>query len=331
MEVSILIPVYGVEKYIAKCAESLFCQTFSDIEYVFVDDCTPDNSIQILNEVIKRYPEREQQVKIVRNEHNMGLGATRNVAIEASTGRFLMFVDSDDAMPADAVEVLYNKINGSNYDFVEGAFREESQQGLSAPVCPIDYSHDRYVRLLLCKKYVTHSIWGKMYAKTLFTDNNITFAPDVTNSEDYCTLARLAFSGKRGIVSNIVYHYRKMGDSFFSLQNITKNLTSTCKANNVVKNYYEQHDASGRFRNALTIGLIDMLRDMRRHNISMETADNICPFNVSNPFMRLSELLFRSRCPYAIANLYYLALKRIYRLDLLPKKIFPEDRTYAEY
>ena len=77
MTVTVIVPVYGVEKYIAECAESLFSQTYSDIEYVFCDDCTPDRSIELLREVVERYPERKEHVRIIRNEVNKGLGGTR--------------------------------------------------------------------------------------------------------------------------------------------------------------------------------------------------------------------------------------------------------------
>lgn len=99
MKVSVLVPVYGVEKYIERCAVSLFEQTHRDMEYVFVNDCTPDRSISILRSVIERYPDRARQVRIIDNEVNRGVGATRAVAIAAATGECIMHADSDDYMP----------------------------------------------------------------------------------------------------------------------------------------------------------------------------------------------------------------------------------------
>ena len=77
MKVSLLVPVYGVEKYIRQCSRTLFGQTYDDIEYVFVDDCSPDNSVAVIRQVLAEYPHREQQVRIVRHDHNRGLEATR--------------------------------------------------------------------------------------------------------------------------------------------------------------------------------------------------------------------------------------------------------------
>lgn len=85
MKVSIGIPVYGVEKYIERCAKSLLEQTYQDIEYIFVDDCSPDNSIDILNKVLSQYPTRKEQVKVIRHDKNLGSACTRNTAVRHFT------------------------------------------------------------------------------------------------------------------------------------------------------------------------------------------------------------------------------------------------------
>ncbi len=122
MTVTVIVPVYGVEKYIAECAESLFAQTYSDIEYVFCDDCTPDRSIELLREVMERYPERKEHVRIIRNEENKGLGGTRRHLISHINSEAFVIVDSDDVLPPDAVSILVNKMNETDTDIVDGAY-----------------------------------------------------------------------------------------------------------------------------------------------------------------------------------------------------------------
>ena len=85
MKISVLVPIYGVADYIEECLVSLFEQTYQDLEYIFVDDCSPDNSLQILEGVILRYPERQQQVHVIHHEYNRGLGAARATALAAAT------------------------------------------------------------------------------------------------------------------------------------------------------------------------------------------------------------------------------------------------------
>ena len=101
-KVSVVIPVYGVEKYIERCARSLFEQTMQEgIEYIFVDDCSPDRSIEILEKVLKEYPHREPQVKIIQHSKNQGIFYTRNTGVENATGEYIIHCDSDDWVEPD--------------------------------------------------------------------------------------------------------------------------------------------------------------------------------------------------------------------------------------
>ena len=103
-KVSMLVPIYGVEKFIERCAVSLFEQTYQNIEYIFVNDCTKDNSVVILKNVMERYPQRKPQVRIIEHEKNKGLAGARNTAVAAATGEFVMHVDSDDYVDKDIVK-----------------------------------------------------------------------------------------------------------------------------------------------------------------------------------------------------------------------------------
>ena len=107
--VSILVPVYKVEKYIERCARSLFEQSYENLEYVFVDDCSPDDSVQILERIIKNYPLRAERVHIIRHEKNKCLLEARKTAIKYSNGEFLSHVDSDDWLEPNAIEMLMQK------------------------------------------------------------------------------------------------------------------------------------------------------------------------------------------------------------------------------
>ena len=134
MKVSILIPVYGVEQYIAECARSLFSQTYRDLEFNFVDDCSPDNSISVLKKVLEDYPDRANQVHIIRHESNKGLGATRHTAFTHATGDAILHVDSDDVVPKNAVSLLVDEMQKARYDIVSGAYAEYKEHRLGAVV-----------------------------------------------------------------------------------------------------------------------------------------------------------------------------------------------------
>ena len=118
VKVSVCIPVYGVEKYIEQCVRSLFGQTLKEIEYIFVDDCTLDRSIDILSKVLEEFPERKEQVKIIRHEKNSGLVAARNTALKYVIGEYVTHCDSDDWLKNDLLEKAYNEITEANADVV---------------------------------------------------------------------------------------------------------------------------------------------------------------------------------------------------------------------
>ncbi len=117
-KVSILVPIYNVEKYIERCAVSLFEQTYDNIEYIFIDDKGTDNSIQILEAVIKRYPNRQNNIKVIDHVVNKGLAVARNTALTNAEGRFVIHVDSDDYVEKDMVERCISCQSQDNSDIV---------------------------------------------------------------------------------------------------------------------------------------------------------------------------------------------------------------------
>lgn len=107
-KVSVILPVYGVAQYIEKCAQSLLDQTLQEMEFIFVDDHGPDNSIDLVKQLISGHP-REEQFVFLRPAHNMGAGMARNYAIPHAKGEYLAFVDSDDWVEPEMFEALYNE------------------------------------------------------------------------------------------------------------------------------------------------------------------------------------------------------------------------------
>ena len=119
VKVSVCIPVYGVEKYIERCARSLFEQTMKDgIEFIFVNDCTKDKSIEILEQILSEYPGRREQVKIIHHEKNGGLVAARKTALAHVVGDYVIHCDSDDWVELNMYETMYNKAIETNADIV---------------------------------------------------------------------------------------------------------------------------------------------------------------------------------------------------------------------
>ncbi|MEG0697951.1 MAG: glycosyltransferase [Algoriella sp.] len=117
-KVSILVPIYKVENFIECCATSLFEQNFEHIEYIFVNDKSPDRSIELLKGVIEKYPHRKANVKIIDHQENKGLAGARNTGVENATGEYILHVDSDDYLDLNAIDLLYTKAVETNSDIV---------------------------------------------------------------------------------------------------------------------------------------------------------------------------------------------------------------------
>lgn len=123
IKLSVIVPFYGVEKYIARCAESLMRQTTQDdVEFIFVNDATKDNSFDVLQKVLTEYPEREEQVTILHHERNKGLPAARNTSLSIAKGKNIYHCDSDDYLERDVLEVLYRKADENKSDIVMERF-----------------------------------------------------------------------------------------------------------------------------------------------------------------------------------------------------------------
>lgn len=117
-KVSVIIPVYKVEKFIGRCVKSLMEQTLQDVEYIFVDDASPDGSIVILRNVLADYPERSNHVKILTHTENKGLPAARNTGLSVAQGEYIFHCDSDDFVEVNMLEQLYHKVTETDVDIV---------------------------------------------------------------------------------------------------------------------------------------------------------------------------------------------------------------------
>lgn len=209
-KVSIVVPVYNVAPYIEKCAVSLFEQTLAELEVVFVDDCGPDNSIEILINTLERYPNRKENVKIIRNSTNRGLAFARCAGIQECTGDFVIHCDSDDWVDLDLYEKLYNKAIETNADIVVCDEIHECADG----------SHLKKEQDLPtdCKTVVKNwyrSIVGmfchnKLVKRTLYTDNEVYPWEGLNMWEDNGFVTRLFYyGGTLAQIHDSCYHYNR--------------------------------------------------------------------------------------------------------------------------
>lgn len=207
IKVTVAVPIYGVEKYIERCAVGLFEQTYSNIEYIFVNDCTCDNSMGILKSILDKYPERKKQVKIIVHEQNKGLGAARNTAIKYTTGEFVMWVDSDDYIHRKTIEVCVKEQSLSNADIVTfGCYVITTNNMKRLHVVPYEKPID--FSLALLQRRTHGAIWGRLIRTKLYVANNVSVKEGVNMGEDYQVMPKLAFfSNKLAFLDEPFYFY----------------------------------------------------------------------------------------------------------------------------
>lgn len=214
-KVSVYIPVYGVEKYIEKCAQTLFEQTLDDLEYVFVDDCTPDNSFQILEQVLEKYPNRKSQVKIVHHKINQGVCIARKTGIQHCTGKYIACCEPDDWVETAMYEELYNKAKETGADMVDCDYFLETSRGTTQAIGHYEGSLVNLMSHWLNREYPTY-IWSKLIKKEIYKAHNIYFPDknDGSYSEDAVLICQLlSFIQSYSFVKKPFYHYRILPNS----------------------------------------------------------------------------------------------------------------------
>lgn len=211
-KLSVIIPVYKSEKYIERCCKSLFEQTLDNIEYIFVDDCSPDNSVAMIREIAARYIEREPMVKILCHTPNRGVSFSRQQGLDAATGEFVIHCDSDDWVDNNAYEKAYRTAIESNADIVRFGYIVEYSNG-NQHFSP--YSCEDYMKPLRFNiGPLTGSLCLGITRRSILSDNNIMFPSNTNWGEDFCVnIAGLILSKKTICLKECFYHYWQNIDS----------------------------------------------------------------------------------------------------------------------
>jgi Glycosyltransferases, probably involved in cell wall biogenesis len=214
--VSILVPMYGVEKFIERNAVSLMEQTYPNIEYIYVDDCSPDHSIDVLKKILEQYPERRDNVHIIMHQHNKGLAAARNTAVAAAKGEFVWHVDSDDFVALDAVEKLVCKQQEDDADIVLMELKRMGNK-FSYKIRREKFgsTNDWTCAFLARKSFM--SVCAGLLRRSLYTENNIIEHEGINMGEDYQTLPRITYYAKKiNVIHEALYFYVVLNEDSYS-------------------------------------------------------------------------------------------------------------------
>ena len=199
-EVSIIVPIYNVEKYIEKCSRSLFEQTFQSIEYIFVNDCSPDNSINVIKEILNDYPNRKEQCIFIELAKNNGPALARNIGLKESRGKYIYFCDADDWTNIQLIEKLYNTAICYHSDIVVCDYYMVYNDKKI-------YSHAENwasEKINTLRNYIKKGynvVWNLFVRSNIYKAYNIRFIEGYTYGEDFNLSVKLLI--KSAIITNL--------------------------------------------------------------------------------------------------------------------------------
>ena len=209
-KVSVIVPVFNVEKYLSKCLKSLIKQSIQDIEIICVNDGSYDSS----GEILERYAKIDKRIKIL-NQENKGQATARNLGIIEASGEYLGFVDSDDWVDKDYFEKLYNSAKLYNADIACAGFRRcrNGNGTIRKKYILPQVTDDINKKVRIDKIPADNYIWNKIYKREKWIESGIEF-PEGRYFEDIAIVIKIMnLLGKMVTVPKTYYHYRKRGNS----------------------------------------------------------------------------------------------------------------------
>jgi glycosyltransferase involved in cell wall biosynthesis len=237
-QVTIIVPIYNVSRYIERCASSLFEQSLESIEFIFVNDCTTDDSVEILKSIVEKFPTRKSQVKLIEHNCNRGLAAARNTGLRASSGDYIIHIDSDDYVELNMIELLYQQAVWENADIVACDFYLD--WGKAKKVWKQDFfdSAKEYTKAILSAKLIP-SLWAKLIRRELYFDNDIFGFESIDMGEDYVLATRLCYVAKK--ISKVhlpLYYYNQMNANAFAKIWSNSNIQNIIDGLRIVEDYF---------------------------------------------------------------------------------------------
>lgn len=290
-KLSIIVPVYNVEKYIDKCLDSLVNQTIDNYEIIIVVDGSKDNSI----EIVKKYKELYPGLITFYETENHGLSAARNYGLERANGEYVGFVDSDDCVNIEMYDKMYNYAIKSNYDIVVCDYYQITDNGNNLKKLEIEENDTRQNIVIKSKPYA----WNKIYKRNIFNEFNIKF-PEGLIFEDVCTVYPLLIQvNKIGYIDEPLYNY-----TFNRTDSIMKNKKIDCMAMLKILKIFNNY--------------------CRKYNLLKKHYNLICEINVRHIYYRINKM--KENANSKLYNLRF-SFKALMMLDFK----FPRWRTKCEY
>lgn len=211
--ISVIVPVYKVSQYIERCAEALMRQTFTDVEFIFVDDASPDDSRSKLEKVLAQYPERN--VRILTHDRNCGLPSARKTGMSVAAGNYIYHCDGDDWVETDILEKMYNAAIQNDADFVYCDFYLTFAENERYMHNPAYSTPDEMLRKGFLMGDCKYNYWNKLVRRELY--DGVEFPVDhFKGGEDMVMIGILSRAHRISYVPEALYHYVKTNSGAIS-------------------------------------------------------------------------------------------------------------------
>lgn len=247
-KISVIIPVYNTERYLARCLESIINQSLREIEIIIVNDGSPDNSQQI----IEQFAQRDGRI-IVINQPNGGLSKARNTGLSIAQGEYILHIDSDDWVEDNYLSDMYSIAKAENLDIVVSDIWIDYDNGNIRYLKDLRFTHSaiinnrQYLQGFLCGK-ISPNAWNKLLKRSLYHANNITHPEGISLGEDLATIPKLAYYAKRiGKLNQAYVHYIQNPHSITKENNIQK-LPQLLTAFSILEDFFKNKCSGYDFR-----------------------------------------------------------------------------------
>ena len=247
-KLSIIVPVYGVEKYIDKCLNSLVKQSLKEIEIIAVNDGTKDNSQKIIDKYVKKYPDK---IKSYIKE-NGGQGSARNYGLKKTTGEYIGYVDSDDFVEKDMYKKLYNKAKENNYDIVVCGNYNVSEDYQNKNIDAFINNYNTDLENIFFGKM---AVWNKIYKRDILIKNKLEFKEKVWYEDLAFTLKAIMNSNTFAFIDEPLYDYLIREGSTMNNSNVQRNLEILDAFNDILS--YIQHNKKEEYFSKIEFLAID--------------------------------------------------------------------------
>jgi glycosyltransferase involved in cell wall biosynthesis len=331
--VSIIIPVHNTEQYLRQCLNSIINQTFKNFEAIIINDCSSDSSYKIIEE----FKQKDSRITVINSKKNFGLGFCRNEGLKTAKGKYIVFVDSDDWVKLDYIEILYNAIEKYNVDFVSAEYI--NYNNITSVYSPNEreisfYKQYNFYDFVIDREDIKKQIlldtpsiylWSKIFKRDFLISNNIYFKIKFFE-DNLFTWEAIANAKSFLFIKDLIYYYRiNRKGSFayvhknkFVLYNSTlfENLRNSLTQNKIYEKYIKEYFTyisirTFDFMEESTVSYSKLTVVFFRFREKFYTKDFVLTYKILNFKSAIKLFSFRICLKY---NINYVLFVRIYRL-----------------